>query len=139
MISPTQRILRNSTQHSKRERERDTNAFCEIRTRNPRRRTAADPRLRMRGHRHRPCWTIFTLFLNITGCLPLTLLFCHRCAVEHVCFTGHFGVAVNMMICFWRFRVRNWVVISALIYAAVSYKSFPRQRSTIRRYLRLLV
>jgi hypothetical protein len=47
LISPTQRTLPNNTQHSK---ETDLHAPVGIRTHNPSKRLAADPRLRTRGH-----------------------------------------------------------------------------------------
>ena len=47
VISPSQRPLPDNTQHSK---ETDVRVFRGIRTRNPSKRTSADPRLRPRGH-----------------------------------------------------------------------------------------
>ena len=47
MISPTQRPLPDNTQHSQ---ETDIHAPCGIRTHNPSKRAAADPRLIPRGH-----------------------------------------------------------------------------------------
>jgi len=51
MISPTQRILPDNTQHSQ---ESDIHAPGGIRTHNPRRRAAAHPRLRPSSHRDWP-------------------------------------------------------------------------------------
>jgi hypothetical protein len=48
MISPTQRLLPHNTQHSQ---ETDIHAPGGIRTQNPSKRAASDPRLRQRGHR----------------------------------------------------------------------------------------
>jgi YD repeat-containing protein len=50
VISPTQTLLPDSTQHSQ---ERDVHATGGIRSRNPNKQSAADPRLRSRGHRDR--------------------------------------------------------------------------------------
>ena len=50
-ISPPQRPLPDNTQHSQ---DTDTHASGRIRTRNPSKRTATDPRLRLRGHWDRP-------------------------------------------------------------------------------------
>ena len=47
MITPTQRVLPEDTQHSQ---ETDIHAPGGIRTRSPSMRAAADPRLRPRGH-----------------------------------------------------------------------------------------
>ena len=47
MISPTQTPLPDKTQHSQ---DTDIHAPGGIRTRNPSKRAAADPRLRQRGH-----------------------------------------------------------------------------------------
>jgi hypothetical protein len=47
VISQTQRPLPDNTQHSQ---EADTHVAGGIRTRNPSKQTAADPRLRLRGH-----------------------------------------------------------------------------------------
>jgi hypothetical protein len=51
VISPTQRPLPDSTQHSQ---ETDMHAHGGIGTRNPRKQSAADPRLRPRGNCDRP-------------------------------------------------------------------------------------
>ena len=55
MISPTQRTLPDNTQHSQ---QRDIHAPCRIRTHNPNKRAAADPRLRQHGH-----WNLHFSFL----------------------------------------------------------------------------
>jgi hypothetical protein len=52
VISPTQRSLPDNTQHSQ---EADIYAHDGIRTHNPSKRAAVDPRLRPRGHWDRPC------------------------------------------------------------------------------------
>ena len=51
VTSPTQRPLPNNTQHSQ---KTGIHAPGRIRTHNPSKGAAADPRLRPRGHRHRP-------------------------------------------------------------------------------------
>jgi hypothetical protein len=55
VISPTQRPLPDNTQHSQ---EIDTHAPSGIRTRNPSKHEAADPRVRRRGHRDRQFWCV---------------------------------------------------------------------------------
>jgi len=55
MISPIQRLLPDNIQHSL---ETDMRAPGGIRTRNPRKRTAADPLLRPRARWHRPVFYI---------------------------------------------------------------------------------
>ena len=59
VISPTQRTLPDSTQHSK---QTDINALRGIRTHNPSKRVAADLRLRPRSHWD---WLFVTFLLNI--------------------------------------------------------------------------
>ena len=49
MISPTQRPIPDNTQHPQ---KKDIHASCKIRTLNPSKQAAADPRLRTLGHRH---------------------------------------------------------------------------------------
>ena len=58
MISPTQRPLPDITQHS---HQTDIHAPGGIRTRNPSKREAADPRLRPRGHRDQLTSTIIPI------------------------------------------------------------------------------
>jgi hypothetical protein len=62
-IGSSQRPLPdNNTQHSQ---ETDIHALCGIRTHNPSKRAAADPRLRPHGHWDRPNYILITyLFLN---------------------------------------------------------------------------
>jgi hypothetical protein len=58
VISPTQRPLPDNTQHSQ---ERDIHTPGGIRTHNPSKRTAADPRLRPRGHWDRVVNSVYTI------------------------------------------------------------------------------
>jgi hypothetical protein len=61
VISPTQISLLDNTQHSE---EIDIHALGGIRTRNPNKRTAADPCLRPRGHQDRRLYIIEILFTH---------------------------------------------------------------------------
>jgi hypothetical protein len=56
VISPTQRPLPDITQQSL---ETDIHALSGIRTRNPSKRAAAEPNLRLRGHRDQPNGRMF--------------------------------------------------------------------------------
>jgi len=60
VISQTQRSILDNTQNSQ---ETDINAPDGIRTRNPSKRAAANPRLRPRGHWDQP--TLATLGVNV--------------------------------------------------------------------------
>jgi len=70
MISPTQRLLPDNTQHSQ---ESDIHAPGGIRTHNPRRRAPADPRLRPSGRRdwpHRNLVLLVTCFQWLINMRP---------------------------------------------------------------------
>ena len=61
---PSQRPLLGNTQHSQ---ERDMQALNGIRTRNPSKREAVDPRLRPRGHRNRLSCIVYSNVQHNTG------------------------------------------------------------------------
>ena len=65
MISPTQRLLPDNTQHTQ---ETNVHAPGGIQTHNPSRQAAADPRLRPRGQRDRS--VILLIALNQWVLLP---------------------------------------------------------------------
>jgi hypothetical protein len=67
MINSSQRPLPDNTQHSQ---ETDTYAPGGIRTKNPNKRAAADPRLRSRGQWDRPSGTLATTNPKQTGLRP---------------------------------------------------------------------
>jgi len=63
MIGPTPSPLPDSTQHSQ---ETNIHAADGIRTRNPTKQTAADPRLRPRGHwNQRVLYTVINIKLSL--------------------------------------------------------------------------
>jgi hypothetical protein len=66
----SQRPLPDNTQHSQ---ETDIHALVGIRTHNPSKRAAADPRLRPRGHWDRPLTYDPTKTFTVYG--PLTLMY----------------------------------------------------------------
>ena len=67
LLSPTQEPLSDSTQHSQ---ETDIYAPGVIRTRNPSKRTAADPRLRPHGHWDRHMMLLHSSLLRWISCCP---------------------------------------------------------------------
>jgi hypothetical protein len=75
VTSPSQRPLPDNTQHSQ---ETDIHALGGIRTRNPSKRGAADPRLRPRGHWDRRILLLSCIFKLIPVAAPSKAWICGR-------------------------------------------------------------